>query len=121
VISQLGSVLVGLWLMTAPSVLGHAGSAAAKNDWIIGPLVVTTATMALWQVLRAVRWVNLAFGAWMVVAAFVLGYRGPSLIGAVIAGLALVVLAVPRGRISHRFGGGWRRLAGDRVSDPARG
>lgn len=114
-LAQIANILLGLWLMVAPAVLGHAG-AAAKNDWIVGPLVVTVATVALWQATRAVRWVNLVLGAWMVLAAWLLGYGRLAAVLTTAVGLAIALLAIPRGRITHQFDGGWRVLREARPS-----
>jgi hypothetical protein len=112
--TQIATIVAGLWLMVAPAVLGYGDSgaarAAANNDWIVGPLVASFATVALWQATRAVRWVNVALGVWLMLAALVLPYPEVAAILVAVTGLAVAVLASRGGRISHAFGGGWRVL-----------
>lgn len=102
-------VLAGIWLMMSPAVLEYADPARA-NDRIIGPIVASLATIAMWEVSRPVRWVNVVLGAWLLVAPWLLAYppaaRWNSLaIGAVVLGLSLV-----KGKHTHEFGGGWSSL-----------
>ena len=66
------SVALGLWLMFAPSALGSVGS-AAHSDHLIGALIVTVAVIALAEVGRAARFVNMLFGAWVIASPWLLG------------------------------------------------
>ena len=101
--------LAGIWLMMSPAVLEYADPARA-NDRIIGPIVASLATIAMWEVSRPLRWVNVVLGAWLLVAPWLLAYppaaRWNSLAtGAVVLGLSLV-----KGKHTHEFGGGWSSL-----------
>jgi hypothetical protein len=105
----LASVAVGLWLMTSPSVFGTVGR-AADSDNIVGALVVTVAIIALADVGRAVRFVNIAFGAWIVAAPWLLsGGTTSAAWNDVAAGAALILLSLPRGPIGERYGT-WQRF-----------
>jgi hypothetical protein len=112
--TQIATIVAGLWLMVAPAVFGYADSGAARpaanNDWVVGPLVASFATIALWEATRAVRWANVALGAWLLVAAMILPYPEVPAILVAVTGLVVAVLATRGGRISHAFGGGWRVL-----------
>lgn len=104
----LASVAVGLVLMAAPAVFGNVGR-AADSDNIAGALVVTVAMIALADVGRTVRLVNVAFGAWVVAAPWLLS--GATTAGAwvdVAAGMALIGLSLRRGPIGERYGS-WQR------------
>lgn len=103
------SVLAGIWLMAAPAVLGHDG-APAVNDRIVGPLAVASAIIAMSEVTRAVRWAAIPLGLWMLIAIPVLGYREWGAASAAAAGIIFAVLALVRGTVHERFGGGWRSL-----------
>jgi hypothetical protein len=59
------SAVLGVWLMFAPSVLGSSGP-AADSDHLVGALVVTFAVIALGEVVRALRFINVIFGAWII-------------------------------------------------------
>lgn len=88
-------MLLGLWLMAAPGVLQYEGP-ERMNDHIVGPLVLCAAIVAIADTSRAVRWVNVALGCWLVLAPVLLNYRPShagvrgSLIGAAILGLSLI-------------------------------
>ena len=108
--AQLINTLLGLWLMSAPAVLGY-GAPAATNDRIVGPVAATFACVAIWEVTRAVRWINLALGIWLLPAPWVLGYESiAATVNALCAGLLLAAMACVRGKMTHRFAGGWAAL-----------
>ncbi|MGH2350131.1 MAG: SPW repeat domain-containing protein, partial [Chloroflexota bacterium] len=107
--SQLLSVLLGLWLMAAPAVLGYVGP-AADSDHIVGPLAVSFACIAIWQVTRGMRWLNVPLGLWLLVAPWLLQYPLPATVNSIVVGLLLIVLSMVRGEVTERFGGGWSSL-----------
>jgi SPW repeat-containing protein len=101
--------LAGIWLMMSPAVLAYADPARA-NDRIIGPIVVSLAIIAMWEISRPLRWVNVLLGTWLLIAPWLLAYppsgRWNSLAtGAVVLGFSLV-----KGKRTHDFGGGWSSL-----------
>jgi len=100
---------LGIWLMFAPSALGIAG-AAAHSDHLIGALVVTVAVIALADVGRALRFINVLFGAWVIAAPWLLGGATPisRWSDAIVAAL-LIVLSLPRGPVRERYGT-WQRF-----------
>jgi len=100
---------LGVWLMVTPSVLGSGGS-AAHSDHLVGALIVVAAVIALADVGRALRFVNAVFGAWLIAAPWLLGgaTTGSRLSGA-IAGVLVIVLSLPRGRVGERYGS-WERF-----------
>ena len=105
----LASVAVGLWLMAAPAVFGTTGR-IAHSDHLVGALVVTVAMTALADVGRAVRFINVLFGAWFIAAPWVLG--GATTASAwnnVLAGAALILLSLPCGPVGERYGL-WQRF-----------
>ena len=110
-VARLLAVLLGVWLIVSPAVLGYSG-AAAVNARAVGPVIVGSSLIAVWQLMRPLRWVELAVGPWLVAAPWVL-YKwygvveGVNTIG---VGLALMVLAFLGGKTTKSFGGGWRVL-----------
>lgn len=96
--------------MVAPAALGY-GDPAAANDRLVGPAVAGAAFVAIWPVLRAVRWLAAPFGLWLIIAPFVLGYAEVSvMISSVVSG-AVVLVTTPPGRADPgQFAGGWRSL-----------
>lgn len=98
----------GLWLMFAPALFGSQAS-AADSDHLVGALVVTVAVMVMAEVIRAGRFINVLFGAWIAVAPWVLtGATSTSRWNGVIVGAVLILLSIPPGRVRERYGS-WDR------------
>jgi uncharacterized membrane protein len=103
------SVALGVWLTLAPSVIGSAG-VAAHSDNLVGALIVTAAVIALADVGRAMRLINIVFGSWVIAAPWILGGGTPgSRWNDMIAGVLVILLSVPQGRVSERYGT-WKRF-----------
>jgi hypothetical protein len=103
------SVALGLWLMTSPTVFGSLGR-AAHSDHLIGALVVTVAMVALADVGRAARYLNVVFGAWFIVAPWLLsGATTTAAWNDVAVGIALILVSLRRGPVGERYGS-WQRL-----------
>lgn len=99
------SCVLGIWLMFAPAVFGTAGR-AADSDHVIGALIVTFAAIAMAEVGRSARLINVLFGAWLIIAPFVLDrFVTVAMINSIIAGLLLILLSLPRGKVMERYGG----------------
>jgi len=98
------SVALGLWLMFAPAALSSTGM-AAHSDHLIGALIVTVAVIALADVGRSVRLVYVLFGAWVIVAPWLLGGATASATwNDMIAGALVILLSFPRGTVGERYG-----------------
>ncbi len=108
-IPQIGAAVVGIWLMVAPAVLSYTG-AAATNDRIFGPTAAALAGMAMFEVLRGVRFAETPIGLWLTIAPFVLDYPVDATISSVAAGIALIALSIPQGKTNQSYGGGWSYL-----------
>ena len=99
---------IGVWLMFTRVIFGTEG-AMANSDHLVGSLVVTFTVMAMAEVARPVRFINFAFGAWLIVAPWILsGASSAAAWGSVVAGLLLIALSIPRGKVTQRYGG-WNR------------
>jgi hypothetical protein len=100
----LASVALGLWLMFAPFTLGSTGTAAHSDD-LIGALIVTVAIIALADVGRAARFVNILFGAWVIAAPWLLrGATSSARWNDMIVGALVIFLSFRRGSIVERYG-----------------
>ncbi|MEO8050309.1 MAG: vitamin K epoxide reductase family protein [Acidobacteriota bacterium] len=98
------SVAMGLWLMFAPAALGSTGW-GAHSDHLFGALIVTVSVIALADVGRAARFVNVLFGAWVIVAPWLLsGATANARWNDLIAGALVILLSFPRGKIGERYG-----------------
>lgn len=103
------SIAIGVWLTFTRLTFDSSG-AMTDSDHLVGLLVVTFAIMALAEVGRAIRFINIPFGAWLIAAPWLLdGVASPLAIwNGVICGVLLIVLAIPRGRIKDSYAG-WDR------------
>lgn len=106
---QVLTAVIGIWLMAAPTVLGYARP-MSTSDHIAGPLVATFACIAIWECTRALRWINLPLGIWVVVGTFVLGAPTAAFLNGILCGMAIACLATQGGTIQQQFGGGWSML-----------
>ncbi len=104
------NVILGLWIMIAPGVLGF-GEAAADNGHIIGPVIVTFSVVALWEATHSVVKWNYPLAIWLLLAPWVLGYGMTVAILSDMAGGALILLftSVKKDK-KNRYGGGWSSL-----------
>ena len=83
----------------------------ANSDHLMGALVLTTAVIAWAEVARPLRFLNILFGLWLIVAPLFLegGTVAGSLVGMMLGG-ALILLSLPRGRRSDEHYGSWDRF-----------
>ena len=108
--TQLLVAVVGVGITSLPDVMGYEGP-ERLNDQIVGPLIVSAAIIAVAETTRAVRWVNVMLGCWLVIAPVVLHYEPlhigvrSSLLGIVVGGLSWL-----SGARIQELGGGWKRL-----------
>ncbi|HUX29307.1 MAG TPA: vitamin K epoxide reductase family protein [Thiobacillus sp.] len=98
------SIAIGVWLTFTRLSFDNSG-AMADSDHLVGALVVTFAIMALAEVGRAVRFINIPFGAWLIAAPWLLdGIASPlATWNGVICGVLLIGLAIPRGKIKNSY------------------
>jgi hypothetical protein len=80
------------------------------SDRIVGPLVAALAFVALWEVTRPLRWLNLILGAWLLLAPWLLGYDLTPKLNRLVVGAILLALAPVGGKRKQRYGGGWQSL-----------
>jgi hypothetical protein len=103
------SAAIGAWLMFTRVTFGHTG-AMADSDHLVGSLVFTFSICAFSEVARPLRAINFLFGAWLLASPWLLqGASASGTAGVMLAGAALIALALPRGPIEHRYAG-WDRV-----------
>ena len=108
--AQFINMMLGIWLMAAPTILGYGGP-GRTNHRIVGPLAVSCAVIALWEVTRPVRWGNFVLGLWLLVAPWLFTDAWAALLNSSLGGLLLMAFALVRGTAEpQRFGGGWSAL-----------
>ena len=106
--SLIASVAVGAWLLFTRLTLGSEG-VMANADHLIGSLVITVSFTAMAETMRPVRFLNMLLGSGLIIVALVAGTTLLQLAASVLAGAALIGLAVPRGAIRNSYGT-WDRL-----------
>ena len=95
---------LGIWLMIAPTVFGSAIT-AAHSDHLFGAIIVTVALIALADVGRTTRFLNVLFGAWVIAAPWLLaGASTGSKMNDAIVGALVVLFSFRRGSIGERYG-----------------
>jgi len=100
------STILGLWLMAAPAVLRY-DRLAADNDHIVGPLAAAFAAVAMTEITRPVRRVNVLCGGWLLAAPWVLHAPAAAIVNDMIVGILLIGLSFVAGRVNGKYGGGW--------------
>jgi nucleoside-diphosphate-sugar epimerase len=105
----LASAVLGVWLMFSRLVFGTEPP-MADSDHLVGALILTVAVIAMAEVARPLRFINVAFGLWLIAAPWLLlGADGVASANSVIVGLAVIGLSLPRGTRSKEHYGGWDR------------
>lgn len=102
------SAAIGTWLMFTRLTLGTGGM-LADADHLIGALAVTVAVCAMAESLRAARFLNVCLGGALVICAFVMDGTWAQRGADILAGLALMLASLPRGRVRHNYGS-WSRV-----------
>jgi hypothetical protein len=74
-----GMVVIGIWVASAPFVLGYRSVAAAMwNDLIVGVAVVVLAAASALTLneagIKAMDWITAGLGLWLILASLILGY-----------------------------------------------
>ena len=101
--------LTGIWLMASPAVLNYADPARA-NDRLIGPIVASLAIIAMWEIARPLRWINVALGGWLMIAPWLLGHAPDARWNSLAAGAIVFCFSLVKGTRRHQIGGGWSSL-----------
>ncbi len=108
--SCIATIILGLWLMVSPSVLGMAPS-AANNNHIAGPLVITFAVIALWEINRNVIKVNMLIAVWLMISPLVIDFAATTaVLSNLLSAVAILLLALVKREVKQRYGGGWISL-----------
>lgn len=104
------SVGLGALLMLS-RVLAGAEDGIANTLHVAGALAITVSIIALAEVARALRFLNVLLGAWVLAAPFVYGGGNTATTAlSIVAGLFLVGLALPRGKRSREHYASWDKF-----------
>ncbi|WP_226483353.1 vitamin K epoxide reductase family protein [Natrinema amylolyticum] len=104
------AMVLGAWLMLSPTLFGTTGF-MADSSHLVGSLVVSFTVIATGEPARPVRFLNVPLAGWVLVAPWLItGVPTIAAINATVAGVLIVLLSVPRGPITDRYGG-WESYA----------
>lgn len=102
--------ILGLWLLAAPAVFGvDIRTPGADAAHIGGAFVVVMAVIAMAEVVRSLRWLNVAAGVALAGVIFFTGAGAGYAIAMVFTGLMIALLSLPRGHITETYAD-WKRL-----------
>ena len=98
------SAVLGLALLAAPSLFDVAiTSGAADVAHLVGAAVVVVAVVAMGEVVRALRWLDVVLGVGVAVAVWLVDAPASYAVSVTVVGALVAVLAVPKGRITERY------------------
>jgi hypothetical protein len=104
------NILLGLWLMFSPA-LFQFEMAASNNNNIVGPLVLTFAIIAMWELNQGLRFLNIVAGLWLIVSPFILEFQSQATIWiTILSGALIVAFSFVKRRMKRQYGGGWSSL-----------
>ena len=102
------NLILGIWLVISPYVLGSTGlEATVGNDIVLGILLIASS----WWILAAttevlgVSWFQMLCGIWLVIAPFVLSYRAAThaLANDVVVGVIVFIVGLLESQaVAHR-------------------
>lgn len=95
---------LGTWMMFAPAVLGSEGL-LRDSSFVVGALVIVVSVIAMADVARVTRYLNVALGAWLVVAPWLVEVGAGARWNAVAVGVLVGLLSLPLGSWRDRYGG----------------
>lgn len=101
-------IILGIWLIISAS---HVrGTCLADIHYVLGPLIVFISLTSCAEVFRALRFLNVLFGAVLILSPWVCGQSYfLAIFHNLILGVLIVLLSFPRGKIMERYGV-WQRL-----------
>ena len=104
------NTVLGLWVMLTPVVFNFEKTAGNIN-YIIGPLVITFAITAIWEVNRSARYFNLVAGLVLAATPLIVSFQQTGVSWNNIAtGILIAALSLVKGKIKGQYGGGWKSL-----------
>ena len=109
--SPITTALLGIWLIASTTLFGAEARQATIN-YICGPLIITIAVIAFWELNRNFLKCNIAVAAFLLVFPF---FHLPQdhleiIVSNSLTALAVMLLAFVKRKLRQRYGGGWSSL-----------
>lgn len=96
--------LLSAWLMFAPYVLKIEGN-AFTSTYIVAALLITFSIIAMSEVARLVRLVNIPLGLWLLMSGwFLSGMNDAAKWQSFVVGLLIIIFSIPRGKRKEAYG-----------------
>lgn len=102
------SAILGIWLIVSPYILAAPGY-EAHHEQIIGALIVTFSVIAIGEVSRSVRFLNMVLGLWIIAAGGFFFVDSSMSLNNGIVGTLAILLNLRRGAVKERHGS-WDKL-----------
>lgn len=107
--TQIMNILIGLWIMISP-VIFYANKIGANNQHISGPLIITFAVIALWEINQNIRWINVLTGSWLIVSPLLIHFDNRLMWSNIVAGVLVIIFSIIKRKKKANYGGGWKSL-----------
>jgi len=106
--TQIINIAAGLFIMVIPYLLGYDKELSTHN-YITGPLIITFAITAIWEVNRNARWLNIPVAAWLIISSVLYG-NDQTIYPNIIAAVIVIIFSSIKRKGKGMYGGGWRSL-----------
>jgi uncharacterized membrane protein len=104
------SVILGGLLMFTPSFLQNIPHQIADNDHIVGAIVATLSFVAMAEVFRVVRFLNIILAIWTICFTLFFAHKmDTQFIFHIFWGVLLIVVSIPKGPVREKYGS-WNKL-----------
>ena len=100
------SLVLGLWLLFSPWLLGYTGTAAvAWTAYVVGVIIAVAAYAALVNFQKWEEWLNAVLGAWLIISPWVLNYGGlrTAMWNHIVVGALVLILAPAERQAKETF------------------
>jgi len=102
------NVVIGIWLIIAPFLIGFAHGVAMQNSVIVGIIVLIAAlyTISVKSASFGASWLNLIVGVWLMISPWVLRFSTtarPAVTSSVVCGILVLIFAWIRVGLTKRL------------------
>jgi hypothetical protein len=103
------SITAGLWVMISPPVLKMSDRLADINH-ICGPVVITFAFIALWDINKSAIKANLVIAAFLIIATLFFKEDTATTTSNILSGIITMACSLIKRKSKQHYGGGWKSL-----------